>query len=174
MLNEPQEKRAFINNTTKWVVAGLVGLGSGITSFVTHVRAEFFENVKHFPEAKKALEEHGHELGRIKESRRKGEIDTDTFIRKYHKEKDRYADEVSKISEELGIYTKDLDGLTKGSAQRFLMLSENSRIPVVFGAVATTVIGFAGTSMFLNSLANRHKINQIAKHQQQDQEQSRS
>lgn len=174
---EPSTKEALFNTITgpaKWWISGLVGISTGLAKLVTDVRTKFYDNVLHGPDFKSILEAHGKELGRIKNDRRAGITSTHEFIKQFHAQKDAFADKTEAFAEELGIHSTGFRGLTEGTVQRFQTLSQNARAPLVFSSIATTVIGFAGTSMFLNSLAQRKQLKDIAKHPVAGDDMSRS
>ena len=153
MSTEPTKKSLTELSPFKWVVASLVGLGSGLAGAVAAVQREFHRNIIKFPEMEEKIQEHKEAIGAIKRDRLAGVIDTENFIRQYKSQKETLANEANKLSETLGIRSMGAGGYIEGSVQRFRTLSHHSQIPVIFGAVAATVIGFAGTSMFFNSLS---------------------
>jgi hypothetical protein len=166
-VDEPKtEKKPFMPNSLKWVTSTIIGVGSGLAKFVADVRTEFYDNIINAPDFEAERIEHGNELGRLKKERRAigSTMTTEEFIKQFHNQKNKFTDQFNTVAEELGIVSKGPNGYVKGSIQRFQTLSENARTPVVFGAVSATVIGFAGTSMFLNSLASRKKLDTIIKH----------
>jgi hypothetical protein len=166
MTQEKTEKKlSLVTGATKWVAASLVGLGSGAAKFVTDVRSEFHENILRSQHVKNHVRDNGRALAELRKEKRltNSSLTTEEFIKSYSGQKSKFLDQLAEESERLGIKSKGFLGFTEGSIQRFRMLSENTKAPVLFSAVATTVIGFAGTSMFLNSIANRHAMNEIAK-----------
>lgn len=163
MDSKETEKKPFLPSSIKWVVGTAVGIGTGLARFVTDVRSEFYDNTIKGPDFKPKLEAHGIELGRIKSQRRAGELTTKEFITKFHNQKNAFTTETNEFTKELGIIRDGIEGYTKGTLQSYQTLSENVRLPLAFAAFSTCVIGFAGTSMFMNSLASRKKLDTIAK-----------
>ena len=161
MNEKPTDHSSLVPRATKWLVATLVGLGTGAANFYTQVRTGVDINAKSFDEIKPARIEHGKRLKSLRESRLKDEITNEIFKDLYKKEKNAYSDLLVEQFEKLGIHSKDWTGLTKGSLDRFGLLSRNSKMSVAFGAGATTVIGFAGTLMFLNSLDTHDHLNEL-------------
>ena len=158
----------LLSSNVKWVVGAIAGIGTGLAQFVTNVRAEFHENIVKGPDFQKTLKDHRDVTHRIKSERRSNHLTTEEFISQTHDEKTAFAKKVEEFGEELGIISHGPKEWVEGSLQRYRTLSAHTRIPIVFGSVSTAVIGFAGTSMFMNSLANRKKIDTIAKHNQTD------
>lgn len=152
-----------VNGPVKWIVATGVGLGSGIAKFVTDVRKEWYLNMRQSPAGKQFVESHGLQLEALKNNVKDGVISPKEFRDKYSVLKKEYFETFNNMSEELGIKSKGLEGLTIGSSHRFKVLSDSTKIPVVFGAIATTVIGFAGTAMLANSISSRNHMKHLEK-----------
>jgi len=178
----PDAEDKIINGPGKWIAATLVGLGTGAAKFASDVRHEFFINIKQYPEFKAKLNEHGERLGALKDQRMGIKrtpqpdsggkpqpdiiehitpISTEEFISKYAKTKNAFYREADELAETLGIKSKGLAGYVEGSIQRYRTLSMNTKVPIVFSAAATTVIGFAGTVMLANSISSRNHLKHV-------------
>jgi hypothetical protein len=174
MTTEPTEKKSIFAGSIKWVAATLVGAGAGAAKFVTDVRTEFNNNISSFPEITKYRSKtYEVEIERIKNARNANTITTSQFRKSLEDAKDALFEETARIGDHFAGVDKKANFFkdnTTETLKRFETLSEHTRMPVVFSAVASTVIGFAGTSMFLNSMANRHTMKEIAKKQSSENE----
>lgn len=151
-----------IPRPVQWVIGTVVGVGSGLASAATQIRGEFRKKLVHYGALAKKEEEHGAALDDIYTRRINGNLSTEEYIREMRDKKNAFAKELDDISEsKLGIASHGLKGFTRGTVQRFRTLGINTRLPIVFGAITTTVIGGACTMMFFNSMHTRERLEMI-------------
>jgi hypothetical protein len=109
-------------------------------------------------------------VGDLKDLRRKGTITSTEFRHRLHTEKDKYFKKIDQIGEEFAGVTgasikqdfkAGLKDYTHGSLKRFETFSHHTRTPIIFSSVITSVIGFAGTVMFFNSISSRHHLKHL-------------
>ena len=163
-MDDPKQpkKESLLASPARWLVAAVIGLGSGLAGAIATVQREFYSNIRKFPEIENvARPAYDEAIKKIKEERIAGTIDGKTFRQRYKAEKDIFEGVVDTLSESLGIRSKGIGGYLEGSLQRFGTLSTHSRVPVAFNAITATVIGFAGTSMFFNSLSTHKHIKHL-------------
>lgn len=171
MSGDTQDPKLLQSNTTKWLTAAVVGIGSGIGGFITKVHNEFYDNCKSFPRLQKEFETHSNELNKLVESRINGEKTGDQYIKEAFEKKQALARKIDGLTQQLGIESETFfKKYTIGSVQRFKTLSNNTRAPVIFSTVTAAIIGAAGSMMFFNSAQMRHKLDNIHSNITQDRE----
>ncbi len=162
MSDDTPDPKVLQSNTTKWLTATLVGIGSGVAGFVTKVHNEFYDNCRNLKEVQAKFTKHGEKLEELQE-KYKANPTGDSYIKGVRDKKQTLAREIDEVTQKLGIESHGIAKYTTGSLQRFRTLSDNTRMPVVFGAVTAAFVGTAATLMFFNSMQTRHKLDTIHK-----------
>lgn len=177
--HDTPDPKVMLSNRTKWATTAAVGLGSGVAQLATRVHGEFYENLQRYDRVKELVDDHVEELNKVRIPHiKEGDALTkagkrnnpETFIKGVRNEKQNLAKDIDAfVHSTLGIESENFfKKYTLGTIQRFRTLSDNTRMPVVFGAVTAAFIGGAGTLMFFNSMQTRNKLDQIADKHTQD------
>lgn len=178
-LDQAEEKRREgLSRTAERVVAGLVGIGSGLAGLVASTHSSFREKLHEFALFKPNFEAHANKIKEIFDSRvcppdgtaAIGLKDYLTQTRAAKVDFERHL--ARKVETRIGIASsfhneaqkfdlgKSWNTLTKGTAERLTMLG-GRRDAVIFKTIVATTIGFAGTMMFFNSLHTRHTLDTL-------------
>lgn len=92
------------------------------------------------------------------------------YIQESHDLKDIFAEKLDKFAELLGFETKGLNGITRGTWQKFNFMGGETKKQIAFDIVIASLVGAAGTLMFTNSLNTHKKLTDMHDDQKRIQE----
>ena len=158
-MQQEEKQTPLTHPAVKTAVTATIAVGSFAAHAITRTHNEFYDNCREFQEVKELFKQHGEKIDELRTQNVSGY----SFIEGVRGHKQRLAAEIDTLSQKLGIESESaLKKYTIGSWQRFRTLSNNTRLPIVFGAITAAFIGGAGSLMFFNSMQTRHKLDKIA------------